>query len=319
MCRVSIIIPVYKAEAFIERCLTSVFEQTLEDFEIIIVDDCSPDNSILLVEKLLEKYPHRKLNTNIIRLTQNVGSALARKIAFDQASGDYITCLDSDDYLELTALSDMLNRATETKSEFVICDYFLTYQDKEKIIKQKTSLESAVLDLLTDRIHSSYCNKLYRKELLKNITILDGINMCEDLLAMFQLLSLAKSISYIDKPYLHYVQYNNNSYTAKLSQKSCEDIIKVMEFLEYSSNTSRHDALYNKAISYRKLFSKFMILLNLSSDVRKRYIGLYKEENVNIKFMSLYHKVVLYSAKFNLNVVIDVILLIRKVVKSLGM
>lgn len=314
MCRVSIIIPVYKTEAFIERCLTSVFEQTLEDFEIIIVDDCSPDNSILLVEKLLEKYPHRKLNTNIVRLTQNVGSALARKIAFDQASGDYITCLDSDDYLELTALSDMLNRATETKSDIVICDYFLTYQDKEKIIKQKTSLESAVLDLLTDRIHSSYCNKLYRKELLKNITILDGINMCEDLLAMFQMLSLAKSISYIDKPYLHYVQYNNNSYTAKLSQKSCEDMISVIEFIENDMKNNNTFFKYQYGLEYRKLFIKYNLLTQTSRELRKNYFGLYLDLFGSIKHMPIINRFILYSSYYGLNFFIDCFIFFKKVI-----
>ena len=109
---VSIIIPVYKVEAYIERCLLSVMRQTYHDsaFECILVDDCSPDNSILIAQKLINGY-HGIIDFKIIRNDKNRGLSVARNRGMEQVSGKYLFFLDSDDYLREDCLQVMLEIA----------------------------------------------------------------------------------------------------------------------------------------------------------------------------------------------------------------
>ena len=182
-----------------------------------------------IADKVLQGYPNRLACTQIIRLEKNVGSASARKAAFSKTNGKFITCLDSDDYLELNALYEMLEKAQKTGADLVICDFFSEYLKKNILLSQKVN-NDVISDLFLNKLHGSYCNKLYKKEILNEIDILDSVNMCEDFLAMTQIMFYAKKIVYLNKAFTHYVKYNSNSYTKNISQKSREDILTVVEF-----------------------------------------------------------------------------------------
>lgn len=313
---VSIMIPVYNTEEFIEKCLRSVCEQTLDNFEIVIVDDCSPDNAMSIVDNVLKDYPERKKSTQIIRLEKNVGLASARKIAFPKMRGTYVTCLDSDDYLEHDALEEMLKKAQETDADMVICDFFNTFaDDKDVLVSQKIGVD-ILSDLFVNKLHASYCNKLYKKEILDQIVILDSINMCEDFLAMTQMMFYAKKVVYIEKAFLHYVQYNSNSYTKKISQKSIDDILMVAEFLENFLKNNNVYERYRKEWYHRKLFFKFMVLKNLNFWDRKKYLNIYLEANEEICSLSLYPRLILHLAKRESNYFISLILYIKEIMMA---
>ena len=101
MCtKVSVVIPVYNVEKYIERCARSLFEQTLDSIEYIFVDDCSPDNSIAVMENVLAEYPHRKEQIKIIRHEVNQGPYAARRHALQAATGDYVISCDADDWVD---------------------------------------------------------------------------------------------------------------------------------------------------------------------------------------------------------------------------
>ena len=135
--QLSLIIPVYKTEQFIERCLMSVCNQTLSEFEIIIVDDCSPDKSINILKKVLEKFPDREKHTKIISFKKNKGISYVRKYAFNISEGEYIASLDSDDFFEPDALEKLLAYAYRYSADIVFSDYFINTIKNEKIIKQE--------------------------------------------------------------------------------------------------------------------------------------------------------------------------------------
>lgn len=99
MITVSICVPVYGVERYIERCARSVFEQTYDNIEYIFVDDCSPDHSIDILKNVIEEYPARKPNVRIVRHEHNRGLAAARNTAIDNAGGDFVLHIDSDDYI----------------------------------------------------------------------------------------------------------------------------------------------------------------------------------------------------------------------------
>ena len=101
MPKVSVIIPVYNAGKYIERCVRSLFEQTLDDIEYIFVDDCSPDDSMDVLQKVLSEYPQRKENVTLIRHKANTGQSGARKSGMHVAKGEYIIHCDADDWVDL--------------------------------------------------------------------------------------------------------------------------------------------------------------------------------------------------------------------------
>lgn len=126
MPKVSVIIPVYGVEKYIERCARSLFEQTLDDIEFIFVNDCTLDNSINVLETTLEEYPKRKSQVQIINFEQNQGAAKAREIGMKTANGEYIIHCDSDDWVVKEAYETLYNIAKASESDMVICDWFET-------------------------------------------------------------------------------------------------------------------------------------------------------------------------------------------------
>lgn len=107
-------VPIYGVEKYIERCARSLFEQTYENLEYIFVDDCTPDKSIEILERVMEDYPNRKEQVRIIRHEHNRGLAAARNTALDAATSPFITHVDSDDYLSLDAIRLFVEKQMET-------------------------------------------------------------------------------------------------------------------------------------------------------------------------------------------------------------
>lgn len=116
---VSILVPVYSVEKYIERCARSIFEQTYQNLDIVFVDDCTPDKSIEILRRVLDDYPERKAQTRIIRHEHNQGLAAARNTAVAAATGTFLTHVDSDDWLELDAVEELVKKQVETGVAFV--------------------------------------------------------------------------------------------------------------------------------------------------------------------------------------------------------
>lgn len=126
MPKVSIIIPVYGVEKYIERCARSLFEQTLDDIEYLFIDDCTPDKSVEILKRVLEEYPHRKSQVVIHRMEQNSGQAKVREWGMRNARGEYVIHCDSDDWLDVHMYEEMYNKAIEEDADVVVCDYVVT-------------------------------------------------------------------------------------------------------------------------------------------------------------------------------------------------
>ena len=313
----TIIIPIYNTESFIEKCLLSVCNQTLEKFNIILVNDCSPDRAMDKAISIINLFPNRKKYTTFINLPRNLGLAGARKAAFDEITTTYFTCLDSDDYLELDALKAMLDAAIKYEADIVVCDYFITFKNKEKVVIQHTTAQTYINDILYNYLHASYCNKLYRTNLLKNISIIENINMCEDLLAAIQIGFYTKNIFYINKPFLHYVQYNSSSYTNTYSTKSINDIIFVLEFIDsyIKKNTIVNNySLYDNSLYYRKQMMNDLILEKTNPIDYHKYYNLYKTsiiKNFNLK-LSIYQQLILIAGLIRSKYVIFILIYLKK-------
>ena len=122
---ISIIIPVYNVEKYIAKCAITLFEQDFESIEYIFVNDCSIDNSIQVLQSIIEKFPNRKNDIKIINNAKNSGSSLTRKYGLDKANGEYIIFIDADDWVEPDMISLMHQKAKDDEADIVCCDYFL--------------------------------------------------------------------------------------------------------------------------------------------------------------------------------------------------
>ena len=128
--KVSVIIPIYKVEKFIERCVHSLMGQTLQEVEYIFVDDATPDKSIEVLKKCLTLYPNRK--AVVLHHSQNQGLPAARNTGLVAATGEYIYHCDSDDFVEVNMLEKLYQKAKETEAEMVWCDWCLSFEKNER-------------------------------------------------------------------------------------------------------------------------------------------------------------------------------------------
>ena len=131
MPKVSVIVPVYNVEKYLSKCLDSLVNQTLKDIEIIVVNDGTKDNSQSIIDKYTKKYS-KKIKSYI---KENGGLSSARNYGLKYAKGEYISFIDSDDYVDLQMFEKMYNEAINHKFDIVVCDTINVYEDKEVYIK----------------------------------------------------------------------------------------------------------------------------------------------------------------------------------------
>ncbi|WP_038644277.1 glycosyltransferase family 2 protein [Mannheimia varigena] len=315
----SLIIPIYKTEPFIERCITSVCQQTLPNFEIILVDDCSPDNAMSMAKHILEKYPIRYANTKFISLETNQGLPNARKVALEQASGKYIASLDSDDYMELNALELLLENAEQEEADIVVCDYYFSTEKRNHYIQQSCSHspEDFIKKLFIAELQGFWWNKLYRKSLLDQVHIFTDVHMQEDVLIAFQYGLLAQKIAYVPVALFYYVQYNQNSMTKNYTQNSIKDMVFVMKFIEEQLVKFGVYDIYKEHYFYRKILTKTDIITHSHSTERRNYFSLYENEELErYKFNNLqlpiYKKLFVFLVNKRFYSTIELLLYIRK-------
>lgn len=234
MPKVSVVIPVYGVEKYIERCARSLFEQTLDDIEYIFVDDCTPDNSISILRKVLSEYPNREKQVKILRHEKNKGLVQARQTGLKIASGEYIAHCDSDDWVDVHMYEEMYNKAIDEDADVVVCDYVVT--NDTSIIKtinacHAKSAKQLIENCLFQRDPWSLWNKLFNRKVYYNIEYPKGA-MGEDMATTIQLLWNCKTLSYINKPYYQYF-YNSESITKVCTRDSC-----ISKFNQLSCNTT---------------------------------------------------------------------------------
>ncbi len=159
--KVSIIVAVYKAEDYLHRCVDCLLAQTFTDFEILLVDDGSPDRSGEICDKYAEK-------DNRVRVfhKENGGVSSARQCGLDHALGEYTIHADSDDWVEPNMLEELYKKAKEEDADMVICDFYKNYEDKQIYRKQQPSAldhETVLCELFQQKLYGSCWNKLVKR------------------------------------------------------------------------------------------------------------------------------------------------------------
>ena len=279
MPNVSVIVPVYGVEEYIERCAKSLFEQTLDDMEYIFVNDCTKDSSIEKLESVINNYPNRKSQIKILHHPENRGLPHARATGISAATGDYIAHCDSDDWCARSMYEDLYTTAQEKDYDVVFCDYY-TSDGLDRIYHScKTLLDkrSVLSDTLTQRIAVSVWNKLVKRSLYGDRIIYPQYNMGEDLALMVQLFLKASTFGYISKP-LYYYYLNPGSISKAPSLSSSEarwiDLYNNTQLIIQSLDNSGLTDAFTEEVKILKLNSKNISLLPIVYDKKYRNIWL---------------------------------------------
>lgn len=213
--KVSVIIPVYNVEKYIERCARSLFEQTLEELEFVFVDDCSPDNSVEILESIIEDYPNRREQIKILRHETNKGNSVARNTGLSVVSGEYIAYCDSDDWVEPTMYEELYIKASTENADIVWSDFIMNFNYGERIIKmmppdknKKKTIEQYLVFGWNVLVNMLVKRLLYEKN---NLTLYENYNFTEDYGLAIRLLYYATKVSYIEKAFYHYNRENQSS------------------------------------------------------------------------------------------------------------
>lgn len=254
--KVSIIVPIYGIENFIGKCATSLFEQTYKDIEFIFVNDNTQDNSIKILNGIIDNLSDEiKRRISIINKVKNEGLPQARKTGIENCTGDYILHCDGDDWIEPDCVNKLVKKIEATKADIIYFNYIKEFANDS--IKSNETEFSTVEEYFSNVISfketsGGYCwNKIIKKDLYKNIEY-PVYNMHEDVALTSQLIIKAKSIAFEPSHLYHYVRYNANSITKGIPKKNINN-----------------SSLLNKFIICKLLFNQ-----NLTDKFKKEYISL---------------------------------------------
>lgn len=301
MSKVSVIIPVYGVEKYIERCVRSLFEQTLDDIEYLFIDDCTPDRSINILKQVLEEYPHRKCQVVIHRMEQNSGQAKVREWGMRNATGEYVIHCDSDDWVETDMYRLMYDEAKRIDADIVMCGYKVT--DGQTVFSecyhQQTDKTKLISSLLTLHEAWSVWNKMCKRTLYDNDIVYPSLAMGEDMVLTTQLVLKALRVGVIDKALYNYF-YNPNSITKVRSESSrykhWKDSVENAKTVISIFQTKGLEYKYANELGYLKFLQK-----NLAGDLarKKKYSKEWLEMFRDINWKAFFNPYISNSRKLN--------------------
>ena len=239
--KVSVIVPVYNVEEYLPKCLDSLINQTLSDIEIIVVNDGSPDNS----QDIIDKY--KKKDKRIISIIkENGGQGSARNLGLEKSRGEYISFIDSDDWIELDMLEKMYEKAVLNDSDIVMCGYKNVFSNNVEIV----NLKEEILNNQTSKLFSTVMvwDKLYKKEFLLNsgIKFFEDKIWYEDFNYTIKLLSLTDKIDYVNKPFYNYLIRNQSTMRNSNIFKNM-DLIKIFDdIIDFCKDKHIYEKYYDE-------------------------------------------------------------------------
>lgn len=258
--KISVIIPMYKVEEYIGKCIESVIKQTYTNLEIILVDDGSPDKC----GEISDEYAEKDSRIKVIH-RKNGGLSAARNSGLDIATGDYVMFVDSDDYIHPRMMECMYATACNKKADIVVCDYAKVKEGEATPQLQETKqvveiTKNNQLDYMlgkTKIIFTVVWNKLYRRELLQEIRFPEG-KVHEDEFVTYKLLHKAKKVCYIKDVFYYYVQRTSSIMGEGINLKTLQKLDAFQERMLFYEQQGMQDYYYQMLNHYRYFLNEFV-------------------------------------------------------------
>jgi len=296
--KVSIIVPIYNCQQYLKECLDSIINQTYNNIEIILIDDGSTDNSIVMC-----KY-YKKIDSRIILKSHtNRGLSITRNVGLKIATGEYIVFVDADDYIEKTYVEELYNAIEKGKNDMAVCGYTLIYhfskyavkklfnEKKEDYSKKNNNIEEVIFLLEEKGMTNFVWNKIFKRDIIEknNILFKKGFNPVEDIIFNFQYIKKINKIKIIDQSLYYYRKELKNSLSSRYASNLIEKADYVNKernkfYMYYNLNKEKYNILYaNKYLE--SIIYNIRNLNHKGYNLHKRRIGYYKNiiENKKIK------------------------------------
>ena len=330
--QVSIIVPVYNVENYIERCLNSLVNQTFKDIEIITINDGSTDKSL----ELINKYVKEDIRVSVIDLGDE-GVSYCRNLGIEKANGKYIMFVDSDDWIDFNMVEVMYKKAEENNIDLVMCSYIREFKDHskekifnlpEEIIYKEDKVKNELLRKLVGPVKEELSNpemldalgtvwgKLYRTDILKenkiNFVDLKEIGSAEDTLFNIFTFNYLKKVMFLNKPMYHYWRDNPKSVTSQYNSKLKEQRKVFFKYISDFIKENNFEQVFEEALNNRICTSVLGLGLiecsknnkisginkikNIKKIINEEYIrNAYK--NLELKYFSIHWRVFYFFIK----------------------
>ena len=259
--RVTILMPIYKVEQYLEKTLNSIFSQTYPYLDYVFVNDCSPDNSLQILKDAIIKYKIEKNKFTIINHFRNEGIAVSRADCIANAKGDYVYFVDSDDWIEENTVEQMVSATNGGAVDIVGCDFMKDFVSGQTTYHHEDYSESCMGNLykcLNYDIATVLWKLLIRRSLFDNFTITPHVDIVEDYIMSVKLYYYANSFVSIPKAFYHYVQYNQ----ARVSLQTLWSVNMHIKGVKEVEEFCREKGLYDDDVEHKLLLRKFNIKSN---------------------------------------------------------
>lgn len=249
---VSIVIPVYGVEKYIERCAESLFRQTYSNIEYIFVDDCTPDASIALMEAVLEKYPTRKEGVNVVKNISNRGLAAVRNIGVKHCHGQFLLHVDSDDWIKEDVVARCVEEQRKHDADIVVYDRKVWSNNGIQTVhvNEAENKEQFLAQMLRRERNISIWGMLIRTSLYTDhhIECVEGVNMSEDYQTSPRLAYYAKNVAFAHDTYYNYECRNMKSISATFTENNVRQEFVTLDVI--SAFFSDKEKMFSQAALY---------------------------------------------------------------------
>src|SRR5574344_1828796 len=274
--KITVIVSAYNAKKYINKCLDSIVNQTYKNIEIIVVNDCSTDNT----KKILGKYKNIILIDNL----KNSGAAFSRNKALEKATGDFIGFVDADDYIDNNYYEVMVNNALKNDADLVIAPIKVVYEKSKNYIVSSITDENGFskFNFINTGLAASPCNKIFKKELIINYPFLIG-KMNEDVPTVIPSIVKAKKICLVNDVFYYYIQHDESVQNASFTDKKFDIFDSVDLCLKRINGCKDYDRI-SAAIIYNQIILLLIYVIVKEKNKKYRYHILKKYSQLSKKY-----------------------------------
>lgn len=274
---VSICVPIYNVAPYIKRCARSLFEQDYKNIEYIFVNDGSTDDSMPRLEAVLATYPERQSMVHIYHNDRNHGLAYTRRISIEKATGEYIVCIDSDDWVDKNYISSLIQEAIASQADIVDAPYIEQYAGQQTYYPAYRHTASIFEDYLMDRVNHLSGKIIKRSLFLEHHCFApEGLNYLEDRIALLHLCHYAQKISAISDSVYHYerqessISFTKNDYHFECLMRYWQETERLMQSWGIWQQ-------YQLVCLQKQIDDKSCLMLRCTADAHKKYADIFRD------------------------------------------
>lgn len=276
--KVGVVVPIWNVAPYIERCAESLMAQTLDDMQFVFVDDATPDNSIEILNTVLDRYPECKRKSMVVHHEVNKGLPTARKTGLEHINAEYVAHCDSDDWVEPTMYEKMYNSACSNNADLVVCEYFVG--DRAYGIRYPKDGDM-IRSYLQKKLPPYVWNRLTRTDIYRRV-IFPKENYMEDWVQCVQTHAYSREVFFLYEPLYHncinpssVTKVNSNSDKCEKNLRQCMANMKLVhDFVISNQLADESDMVFMKIIVRNQLCPKLQMRQG-----RKEYLTIYPEVN----------------------------------------